>query len=85
VGGAEMRLPTLEDLKKLTRIRLPAGNKIPYGHDFSFYSGIPSDVDWYIHKVENGTASLVRLGYGVERHYGGGCLLVKAEHLGVGA
>jgi hypothetical protein len=74
-------IPTPEQLKSLPTIRFPAGNKIPYGHDFGFYLGIPSDRDWWIVKSGSGSIALVREGYGVKGHYGSGCLLVSPEHI----
>lgn len=74
-------IPTLDQLKDLPTIRFPAGNNIPYGHDFGFYRGIPSDRDWWIAKSKSGSIALVREGYGVKGSYGSGCLLVSPEHI----
>lgn len=80
-----MTVPTLEQLESLPSVRFPKGNSIPYSEDFSYYRGIPSDVDWYIARVGRSSISLVRVGHGVKGHYGNGSLLVRPEHLLLGA
>ncbi len=72
-----MTIPTMDDYNKMLKIQFPE-NDIPYGCDFSFYSGIPTDVVWGIQKIDNGLIWLVAPGYGLRNPlYGCGSICVS--------
>ena len=63
-------------------MRFPAGNDIPYGQDFGFFRGIPSDVEWKEAKLLGTLVKLVATGYGKPGDYGNGAIFVHWAELG---
>ena len=76
-----MSLLTLSDLERLPRIRFPAGNKVGYFQDFTFWREMPSHMDFYIVKIKDDSMKLVAPGYGIKGDYGNGCIFISTKDM----
>jgi hypothetical protein len=61
--------------------KFPKNNKIPYGQDFSFPRGIPSDVVFERHEFMETRTKLIGLGHGATNSYGNGAIFVDTIYL----